>query len=76
VCTVRIQQGPTGDATGDSIYFSIPSASGTAVLQATFDRARPPSAMEFKVLKSAVYLAAALLEFAPFERDCELRALA
>jgi len=76
VCTVRIQQEPTGDATGDSIYFSIPSGSGTAVLQATFDRARPPSAMEFKVLKSAVYLAAALLEFAPFERDCELRALA
>jgi CheY-like chemotaxis protein len=76
VCTVRIQQGPTGDATGDSIYFSIPSASGTAVLQATFDRARPPSAMEFRVLKSAVYLAAVLLEFAPFGRDCELRALA
>jgi len=76
VCTVSIQQEPTGDATGDSIYFSIPSGSGTAVLQATFDRARPPSAMEFKVLKSAVYLAAALLEFAPFERDCELRALA
>jgi len=76
VCTVRIQQEQTGDATGDSIYFSIPSGSGTAVLQATFDRARPPSAMEFKVLKSAVYLAAALLEFAPFERDCELRALA
>jgi len=76
VCTVRIQQEPTGDAPGDSIYFSIPSASGRAVLQATFDRRRPPSASEFKVLKSSVYLAAALLEFAPFERDFELRALA
>ena len=76
LCRVRVLPEPTGDAPGDSIYFSIPTASGSAVLQATFDRTRPPSATEFKVLKSAVYLAAAMLEFAPFERDCELRALA
>ena len=77
VCSVRIQQSPTRGARGDdSIYFTIPWASGPAVLQATFDRTRPPSAMEFKVLKSSAYLAAVLLDFAPFEREFGLRALA
>lgn len=77
VSTVRIQQTPTtGPVAADSIYFTVPSASGRAVLQASFDRTRPPSATEFKILKSAAYLAAVLLEFAPFEPDCVLRALA
>jgi hypothetical protein len=77
VCAVRIQRTPSaGAATADSIYFTVPCASGRAVLQATFDCMRPPSAAEFKVLKSSAYLAAVLLEFAPFEDDTALRALA
>jgi len=77
VCAVRIQQTPTAAAaTADSIYFTVPCASGRAVLQATFDCMRPPSAAEFKVLKSSAHLAAVILEFAPFENDCALRALA
>jgi hypothetical protein len=77
VCTVRIQKTPTaGAATADSIYFTVPCTSGRAVLQATFDRVRPPSAAEFKALKSSAALAAVLLEFAPFADDCDLRALA
>lgn len=77
VCTVRIQPAPTRSAAlTDSIYFSVPCASGRAVLQATFDRLRPPSGAEFKALKSSAYLAAVLLEFAPFEADRALRSLA
>jgi hypothetical protein len=77
VCTVRIQPAPTpGPHASDSIYFTVPSAAASAVLQATFDRSRPPSAMEFKVLKSSAYLAAVLLDFAPFDQHGVLRALA
>jgi hypothetical protein len=60
----------------DSVYFKVPAGSGSAVLQTTFERGRPPSPMEFKVLKAAANLAAVLLEFAPLDSGRQLRALA
>jgi hypothetical protein len=60
----------------DSVYFKVPAGSGFAVLQTTFERGRPPSPMEFKVLKAAANLAAVLLEFAPLDTGRQLRALA
>lgn len=76
-CTVRIRQGGSSGGHADqSIYFTIPSAQGPAVLEVTFDGSRPPSRFEFQALQSSAYLAAALLDSAAFARAGALRARA
>jgi hypothetical protein len=71
---VQIRSNPTETAPGlESVYFSVPT--GTAappVLQVTFEADHQPTEMEFKVLKAAAGLAAAVLPFAP---GVELEAL-
>jgi hypothetical protein len=51
---------------GESIYFNVPAGSvPRAVLQVTFDPDRGPTETEFRILKAAALLTAAVLEFDP-----------
>lgn len=61
---IAIRSAPTKPERGaEAIYFAVPSRSGSqAVLQATFDAGHHLEAFEFKLLKAAPALAAAILE--------------
>jgi len=62
------------DRDTESIYFTVPHDSGSPrILQAIFEQGHEPSVQEFRLLKAAASLAAAILELAP-ESD-ELRGL-
>jgi hypothetical protein len=50
----------------ESVYFTVPHGSGARpILQAIFEPDYVPTAMDFRLLKAAVSLAAVVLEFAP-----------
>ena len=63
---VQIRRNPTETAPGlESVYFSVPTGGAVPpVLQVTFESGHEPTEMEFKVLKAAAGLAAAVLPFA------------
>ena len=69
---IRLASGaPNSDEqSNESVYFRVPQASGPgAVLQVTFDPNHQPSANEFKLLKAAAGMAAAVLEFSPLDES-------
>ncbi len=56
----------------ESVYFTVPRASGSRpILQAVFEPDYQPSAMEFRILKAAVGVAAVILEFAPLGEEAQ-----
>ena len=59
----RIRQTPApADAGGESVYFTVPTGSPDApVLQVVFEPGQVPTEIEFRVLKAAAGLAAALV---------------
>jgi hypothetical protein len=77
VRNIQLRDSPLMSTDDDeSIYFSVPGGSGSPVLQATFERNSPPSALDFKLLKAAASLAAVVLEFAPLTEEEQSGALA
>jgi CheY-like chemotaxis protein len=67
VQAVQIRETPIIPSEGsESVYFTVPSTSGSqSILQAIFEPDYQPSALEFRLLKAAASLAAAVLELAP-----------
>jgi len=68
---IQIRQKPVIPEPGaESVYFTVPTGSSTPpILQVIFDRDQAPSDVEFKVLKAAAILAAAVLALAPASLD-------
>jgi hypothetical protein len=64
---IQLRQGPlTPSGDGESIYFTVPAGNGPQpVLQAIFEPDYELSPMEFKVLKAAATLAAAVIDLTP-----------
>ena len=64
---IRIRETPViAERGAESVYFTVPHGSGTRpILQAIFEPDYAPTMMDFRLLKAAASLAAAVLEFAP-----------
>jgi hypothetical protein len=72
---VRIRETPvSSDYASDSIYFTIPQASGAKpILQVVFEPGETPSETDFRLLKAAATAAALVLEFAPLSEAAHPR---
>ena len=62
-CDVQVRAGSTGSAARESLYFDVPGNDrARTTMQVTFDRNHEVTDAEFKLLKAAAWLTAAVLE--------------
>jgi hypothetical protein len=74
---VQIRRTPVvGERGTESIYFTVSTGSGQPqILQAVFEPGYEPSAMEFRFMRAAANIAAAVLEFAPVSGESDTATL-